>query len=44
MKPYQEVINKNNSRLREFKIDIDSNELIFLGINTMVESLRLSPR
>ena len=26
MKPYQEVIN-NNSRSREFKIDIDSNEL-----------------
>jgi quercetin dioxygenase-like cupin family protein len=29
MKPYQEVINKNNSRLREFKIDIDSNELVW---------------
>lgn len=27
MKPYQEVINNNNSRSREFKIDIDSNEL-----------------
>lgn len=29
MKPYQEVINKDNSRLREFKIDIDSNELVW---------------
>jgi quercetin dioxygenase-like cupin family protein len=26
MKPYQEVIN-NNSRLREFKVDVDDDEL-----------------
>lgn len=29
MKPYQEVINENNSRLREFKIDTDSTELVW---------------
>ena len=29
MKPYQEVISEDNSRLREFKIDIDSNELVW---------------
>lgn len=28
MKPYQEVIN-NNSRLREFKIDVDNDELVW---------------
>ena len=27
MKPYQEVINKDNSRLREFKVDVDDDEL-----------------
>lgn len=27
MKPYQEVINKDNSRLREFKVNIDDDEL-----------------
>jgi quercetin dioxygenase-like cupin family protein len=27
MRPYQEVINKDNSRLREFKIDVDDDEL-----------------
>jgi len=27
MKPYQEVISKDNSRLREFKVDIDDDEL-----------------
>ncbi len=27
MKPYQEVINKDNSRLREFKVDVDNDEL-----------------
>jgi quercetin dioxygenase-like cupin family protein len=26
MRPYQEVINKDNSRLREFKVDIDDDE------------------
>jgi len=29
MKPYQEVINKDNSRLREFKIDTDNHELVW---------------
>jgi quercetin dioxygenase-like cupin family protein len=29
MKPYQEVMDKDNSRLREFKIDIDSTELVW---------------
>jgi quercetin dioxygenase-like cupin family protein len=29
MKPYQEVINKNDSRLREFKIDTDTHELVW---------------
>lgn len=29
MKPYQEVINTPNSRLREFKIDIDNHELVW---------------
>ncbi len=29
MKPYQEVINKDNSRLREFKIDTDNSELVW---------------
>jgi quercetin dioxygenase-like cupin family protein len=29
MKPYQEVINKDNSRLREFKVDIDSSETVW---------------
>jgi quercetin dioxygenase-like cupin family protein len=29
MKPYQEVIDKDNLRLREFKIDIDSTELVW---------------
>ena len=28
MKPYQEVIN-DNSRLREFKIDVDDDELVW---------------
>jgi quercetin dioxygenase-like cupin family protein len=27
MKPYQEVISKDNSRLREFKVDVDDDEL-----------------
>jgi quercetin dioxygenase-like cupin family protein len=29
MKPYQEVINKDNLRLREFKIDTDSHEFVW---------------
>lgn len=29
MKPYQEVIDEGNSRLREFKVDIDSTELVW---------------
>lgn len=29
MKPYQEVIDKDNSHLREFKINIDSTELVW---------------
>jgi quercetin dioxygenase-like cupin family protein len=29
MKPYQEVINEDNSRLREFKIDTDNSELVW---------------
>lgn len=29
MKPYQEVINKDNSRSREFKIDTDNHELVW---------------
>ena len=29
MKPYQEVINIDNSRLREFKIDTDNSELVW---------------
>jgi quercetin dioxygenase-like cupin family protein len=27
MKPYQEVINNKNSRLREFKVNVDDDEL-----------------
>ena len=29
MKPYQEVIDEDNSRLREFKIDTDNHELVW---------------
>jgi quercetin dioxygenase-like cupin family protein len=29
MKPYQEVINIDNSRLREFKINTDNSELVW---------------
>jgi quercetin dioxygenase-like cupin family protein len=29
MKPYQEVIDRDNSRLREFKTNIDTHELVW---------------